>query len=127
MINLTAIFLLAFLTESLVEYFWASLFKKYGLADYLKYLAAAVGVVLCLAYQVDILHQLAGLVPIHPAIGQVLTGIVIGRGGNYLSDFIGAVRSAATSHHKEDTSLSAKMDVPRSRYPEAGASDVRQL
>lgn len=99
--ELTTVFLLAFLTETLVEYFFAGVFEKYNVADYLKYLAAAVGVALCLGYKVDILLQLADLVPVHPVIGQVVTGIIVGRGSNYLNDLADLVRSIPISRVRQ--------------------------
>ena len=91
-VELTVIFVLAFLVESLVEYFLAKLFEKYGLSDYLKYAAALVGIGLCFAYRIDILLQLVGMTPVHPIVGYVISGIIIGRGSNFLNDLIDLVR-----------------------------------
>lgn len=51
----------------------------------LRYVAAAVGIGLALAYQVDLL-ALAGLSSGWPWVGQIITGILIGRGSNYIND-----------------------------------------
>jgi hypothetical protein len=95
---LAGIFLLSALAEGLVEYLVAPWIKPEGQTFEpaverrrtmgLRYSAAAVGVVLSLAYQADLL----GLVELEsewPAISQVLTGLLIGRGSNYLHDFVG--------------------------------------
>ena len=77
----------AFLCESLTEYLFADLLAAFGLdARYLKYVASVVGVALCLAYNIDALSDL-GLGPRLPYVGQVLTGIMLGRGANYVHDF----------------------------------------
>jgi len=90
---LLAILLLAALVEALVEYFvqpWlkpdeaeAPLWRSMAL----RYSAALVGVGLCLAYAVDLL-ALVGLSGRVPFVGEVLTGLLIGRGANFVNDFI---------------------------------------
>lgn len=75
-----------FLVESLVEYFLSEWIGKWT-----KYASAAVGVVLSLAYQLDLVEALTSLS--YPVVGCVLTGLVIGRGANYINDLIDFVRS----------------------------------
>ena len=55
-----------------------------GLA--LRYSAAVVGVLLCIVYACDLL-AIAGLTAPYPVVGQVVTGLLIGRGANYINDF----------------------------------------
>ena len=94
------ILLLSFLCESLVEYFAAPWLKPVNSTPdaelpprwrinrlWLRYIAAAVGVGLAFAYRTDLL-ALAGLTAVHPAVGYAITGIVIGRGANYLNDLV---------------------------------------
>lgn len=95
--DMTAIFVLAALSEGFTEYFIVPLLKKASAAEYAKYVALVVGVALCAAYQVDILQDLVGLIPFHPVIGWVLSGCIIGRGSNYLNDFVDFVRGLATA------------------------------
>ena len=94
--ELTGIFVLAVFVEATVEYLIASLVKKNGskngLRRYIPYVAAVLGVGLCAAYQVDILAMVVGLTPIHPAIGWVVSGLIVGRGSNFLNDIVGLVR-----------------------------------
>lgn len=54
----------------------------------LRYLAAAVGIALAFAYQVDLL-TLFGLQPPAPWLGYLVTGVVLGRGSNFVHDFAG--------------------------------------
>ncbi|HSJ55514.1 MAG TPA: hypothetical protein VLC52_17365 [Anaerolineae bacterium] len=105
--TLTGILLLATLTEALVEYLakpWLRLAERDGrrpiegeetpseaetnaVTDLVTcYTAAAIGILLCLAYRADLL-QLAGLVCPWPWIGPVVTGILAGRGANFVHDF----------------------------------------
>jgi hypothetical protein len=98
--TLTGIFLLATLTEALTEYLvkpWLKLadgpdpqpmdYKTQAALDLLtRYAAAGLGVLLCLAYNADLL-QLAGLACPWPWIGPVITGILAGRGANFVHDF----------------------------------------
>ncbi len=50
------------------------------------YTAAVIGILLCLAYRADLL-QLAGLYCPWPWVGPVITGILAGRGANFIHDF----------------------------------------
>ena len=99
------ILLLAFLCEGLVEYLGKPLFRLSRAAESgaeqgeapdsakpsgagpmaLRYLAALVGVALAFAYRADIL-AMAGLTPALPWIGYLITGLIIGRGSNYIND-----------------------------------------
>jgi len=86
---------LAFLTETLVEFLFSDLFLKFPkLKEYTwtqKYIAVIVGVVGAFIYQFDLLHLLAdffGVSLIHSPFGIVFTGIGIGKGSNYIHDFI---------------------------------------
>jgi hypothetical protein len=85
--------ILAFLAEGLTEYFAGPIFKWLArlvqfpeLAD-LRYVAALVGIGLAFAYRLDLLLA-AGFHPTDPIIGLILTGLVIGRGSNYLHQFV---------------------------------------
>lgn len=90
--SITAAFILAVLVEGIVEYFIA---KDGASQPWIKYVAAAIGVAVCVAYKVDVLASL-GLVSAVPFVGSVLTGVVIGRGSNYLNDFISKVKKPVT-------------------------------
>lgn len=82
------VFALAFLCESLTEYFFADLLASLRLeARYLRYIAALVGVTLSLLYGLDALRDLLGISPRFPYAGELLTGLLLGRGANYLHDF----------------------------------------
>jgi len=94
-------FALAFLTESLVEYLLGTPMSKFeSLKPWtwlLMYVAAGVGVFLALYWEIDLIAviangiaQMSG-VPITwqvSPVGQVLSGLVIGRGSNFLHDFL---------------------------------------
>ena len=90
------IFLMAGLVEALIEYLVAPWLKPEGVTltpsaelirtMLLRYSAAAVGIVMCIAYDVDLL-KLVGLTSGWPLIGDVSTGLLIGRGANFVNDF----------------------------------------
>lgn len=96
--TLTGILLLATLTEALVEYLakpWLRLVEGEGQAQAElkptidlanRYTAAIIGILLCLAYDADLL-RLAGLYCPWPWVGPVITGILAGRGANFVHDF----------------------------------------
>jgi hypothetical protein len=54
----------------------------------LRYASALLGMLLCYAYDADLL-ALVGLVSPAPWIGSFITGLLIGRGANWLHDFAG--------------------------------------
>ena len=99
--KLALMFVLAFLAETLTEYF-ARPFLKYDTlpgneppsngqrvvpAFVLRYIAAVVGVAIAFGYRADVLAIL-GLPAVHPFIGYLVTGLIIGRGANYLHDLV---------------------------------------
>jgi hypothetical protein len=94
-------FSLAFLTESFVEYFVGIVFdkiKRLAPAKWtLAYVAALVGVGLALYWKIDLIAVIANGVAQMTNneatwqvswVGQVLSGITIGRGSNFLHDFL---------------------------------------
>lgn len=92
---LLVILLLAFLVESLVEYFAGQLFAHVPalkpFAWLLMYIAALVGVLGAFVYRFDLLYLLAQFadVPLQSSsFGVVLTGLAIGRGANYIHDIV---------------------------------------
>lgn len=97
--EIALIVMLAITVEALVEYG-----KSIGaavLGDWrqgvLKLAAVAAGVMLCLTAQAD-LYAALGLGFTCPWLGQGLTGVLISRGANYVSDFVGRM-----THYKEVT------------------------
>lgn len=83
--SIAIIFILSTLVEGLVEYFGAPLPSKYK-----PYAAAVLGVIVCVGYNADLLATL-GFPAIFPYAGAVLTGLVIGRGSNYVNDLVSRV------------------------------------
>jgi hypothetical protein len=60
--------------------------------EWLKYVSAVLGIVVCVAYNADILATL-GVVSSVPYIGAVITGLIVGRGSNFLNDFYAKVKT----------------------------------
>lgn len=90
--EIAAVFALAFLTEGLTEYFVAPLLGIKG-SKFLRHIAALVGIALCLTYRVDLFTLFLGLTPRLAYLGQVFTGLALGRGANFLHDiYSGYVR-----------------------------------
>lgn len=78
--------LLATFTEGLINYLFGENSTSVP-RTWIKYIALGFGVAVALLFSVDI-FALAGLTAIHPLVGQVATGLVIGRGSNYVNDFV---------------------------------------
>lgn len=77
--GIAAILALATISEALIEYLGTALPSQIK-----PYVAAALGVLLCLAYQADLL-ALLGLTARVPLVGSVLTGLLVGRGSNFVN------------------------------------------
>jgi hypothetical protein len=93
--TLTAILALATLSEALVEHFLRPIIKPGSKPDsstlpaadvLMRYGAGLVGILLCVIYNVDLL-ALVGLHSPLPFVGWIITGLIIGRGSNFLNDF----------------------------------------
>jgi hypothetical protein len=103
--TVTGILVLAALAEALVEYLFSPIIKAGKENDMqpepaanqplagldwrvlaFRYTSAGVGVCLCIIYETD-LFQYFGLYPPWPWIGWVITGLLIGRGSNFVHDF----------------------------------------
>lgn len=61
--------------------------------EWLRYFALILGIGAAVAYQLDLLAAL-GLPAAYPLIGYIATGLIIGRGSNYVNDFITKVRNS---------------------------------
>jgi uncharacterized membrane protein AbrB (regulator of aidB expression) len=92
---LAVIFLMAFLVEALVEYVFGKPFDHVEILKpykwLLMYIALAVGVAGAFIYQFDVIHLLSDWlkvpIAVHP-FGMALTGLMIGRGSNFVHDVI---------------------------------------
>ena len=78
-------------TEGCVEYFLGKLFEKVvKLAPFawvLMYVSLAVGLFLAYAFELDAVQLIFGISsPTMPWLGIALTGVVIGRGANFVAD-----------------------------------------
>lgn len=93
---------LAFLAETITEYLFSRLLVSLRISkDYLRYVAAATGVALALVYRVDILEEFLDIGTDYPVLGQVFTGLLLGRGANFAHDFYSRF---LTSWKKQDDS-----------------------
>jgi hypothetical protein len=95
MTTLVIILLLAFLTETLVEFVFADLFEHIPAAEpfkwTIKYVAIAVGIGGAFVYGFDLIallsQYLENTITATP-FGITITGIAIGKGSNYLHQII---------------------------------------
>jgi len=81
---------LAFLTESMVEYLFGSVVNHVPKLDpfrwLLMYVAAGVGIGLAFFYKLDLLALIVSSPP--QWVGMLASGFIVGRGANYLHDFV---------------------------------------
>ena len=83
----TGAFLLATFVEGLVTCLLGKSDERTGPREWIKYISLVLGVAIACLYRVDILAA-TGLIAIHPIVGYVVSGLIIGRGSNYLNDFV---------------------------------------
>jgi hypothetical protein len=92
------VLVLAVLIEGIVEYLGSPIPSQLK-----PYAAAALGVLVCVAYGAD-LPAAFGL-PSVPYVGSVVTGLVIGRGSNYLNDLVNRLKVITAPAQPVDTVL----------------------
>jgi len=85
--NIIGLLLLATLVESFSEYVFGKIEK---MKPFIMYIALLLGVGAALAYKVDILAMFN--LHANSYVGYVISGLIIGRGSNYLNDIISALR-----------------------------------
>lgn len=90
--EISALLFLTTLVEGFTEYVFG--FSE-TMKPFLKYIALVLGVAAALVYKVDILAQFAGLTTTFPYVGSIISGLIIGRGSNYLNDLVSLVRREA--------------------------------
>ena len=69
--------------EGFIEY----TFKNVGSGSWVKFVALGVGILFAIVYKLDLMATF-GLIGVSPYVGYVVTGIIIGRGSNYVNDFM---------------------------------------
>jgi len=91
--NIAGILFLATLIEGLITYLFGDSDSARVLNPrrWLQYVSLGLGVVAAVAYQID-LPGMVGLTAVYPAINWVVSGIIIGRGSNYLNDLVSMFR-----------------------------------
>ena len=82
---------IAVVIETLVEFLVAPVLDRVGRSWLLPYAACLFGIVFSFAYRLDILRALLGIVPVHPIIGHLVTGLALGRGSNFIHDLFGRI------------------------------------
>lgn len=82
---------LATFVEGLITYLFGKTAEDQPPRPWLKYVSLILGVLLALAYQIDI-GTAVGLVSPFPVVGSVLSGLIIGRGANYLNDIMSFIK-----------------------------------
>ena len=82
---LAKIAFVAFVNESLVEYLFGNWLPQ---KQFLPWIAAAIGVVLCIGFNLDLFASI-GIVSAVPYLGTVVTGLIISRGSDYLHQVYG--------------------------------------
>jgi len=88
---ITTIFILAAVVEAVITYFVPKNQTEEP-REWIKYVSAVLGVGVCVAYNADMLAILGVVTPL-PYVGAVITGLIVGRGSNFLNDFYSKVKN----------------------------------
>ncbi len=89
--NILGVSFLALFIEGTITYLYGDSKKP---RPVLKYVALVAGVLLAIAYKVDLL-TMVGLTSSMPMVSYIITGVILGRGSNYLNDFITSYKAPA--------------------------------
>jgi len=87
--DLLGILFLATLLEGFITYLFGE--GQGEQRNYLKYVSLAFGIIVAVAYKIDI-PAMVGLISPYPFVSFILSGLVLGRGSNYVNDLIGSFR-----------------------------------
>ena len=87
-----AVIAFAILVEGIVEYFKLA-FPRFGMSQLIVPVTVLLGVAVCVLYGCDLLAVMGLVTPV-PYVGNVLTGILVARGSNYIYDVIGKFTDA---------------------------------
>lgn len=90
--NWFAVIVFAILVEGIVEYFKLA-FPRFGESQFIIPATVLLGVAVCILYGCDLLAVMGLVTPV-PYVGNVLTGILVARGSNYIYDVIGKFTDA---------------------------------
>lgn len=82
------VLVLASFVEGMTEY---TLGPVEGAKPYIKYVALVFGIIVAVGYNIDILSSL-GIATTKPFIGNIFSGLIIGRGSNYVNDFVSMLK-----------------------------------
>ncbi len=85
--NIIGITFLAVLLEGTLAFLVGPSNEHTGPRNWVKYVALLAGVLLSIGYKID-LPSSVGLTTTLPILNYIISGIVIGRGSNYVNDII---------------------------------------
>lgn len=89
MAELGGILFLAVFTERTIDYVFNT--QDGDSRPWLRYISLGVGIVLAVLYQADLVNEIgfSNISAQFEVVNYIVTGVVIGGGANYLSDFAG--------------------------------------
>lgn len=82
--NVVSAVMLSIIVEAIITYFKDWVVEKKFNYEYI--LSAGLGITLAVLYRIDIITLAIGVDSSLPIIGEVLTGILLSRGSNYVWD-----------------------------------------
>ena len=85
--NILGILFLAVLLEGTLAYLVGKSTEDTGARVWIKYVALVLGAALAAAYKIDIPAMVELSTPV-PMINYIISGIIIGRGSNYVNDIV---------------------------------------
>lgn len=105
--KLAAIVFIAVIVEGLVEYIKLS-FPKFAETTWAIFVSTiALGVGAALTFGID-LFEIIGIPTAVPYVGQILTGVIVARGSNYVYDVIGKY----TDQKPSEQEITGSVELP---------------
>lgn len=90
--SIIGILLLATLIEGTITYIWGE--NSDTPRPALRYISLALGIVVAVAYKIDI-PAIVGLASEYAVVGYIVSGLIIGRGANYINDIFKLIQKTS--------------------------------
>lgn len=87
--NIIGILLLSTLIEGTLTYLFGETTTP---RPWIRYISLLLGIILAIAYHIDI-PGMAGLVAINAYVNYIVSGLIVGRGANYINDIFALIQS----------------------------------
>lgn len=118
--GLIGLLMVSVAVEGVIEYLFAGVVR---LKAYIPYISAVFGLLAAIGFGLD-LFAILGITAAYPVAGTILTGLMVGRGSNYLNDFISAVRKYEPTATTSSAAVVGPLDQQSAKTSAPNSSTV---